>query len=321
MRVENFSASMQGSVQVQYSSMEGGLGDVRIFPATDATIALNNPTPTAMAFYELKATVLDAVTLKDCQVAGGDVAVSGDYELELPTPLSNRTSSTDIAWQVDGHSNDSFRVTLGESNATTLTEVPIYQLAMSMRSGAGQWLEAGTFLVANELPHYAAFLDPTREAFSGCAGQNLRKLQQILFERGAIAEELSLFSEVVQGMAESQTTRYFGDVCFGLDYRVVDLYPIDLVDQDGSLEVIIAAECLLRGSEFGSAVALWNPDSKEIIAQHVPIAEMYGQDLSGVGNEVWLDYLQPSPEGGSQSFRETIGLEGGNLVVLKRTPQ
>lgn len=320
-RIENVALTQEGRVKLRYSSMEGGAGSVASVPATAATITLNNPTDTAVAFFRLRASVLHAATLRDCGVAGGDIAVSGDYQLPLPDAKRGEDSYADIAWQVKGHTNDAFRITIGDADATTLTTLPMYHLALSMKSGDGEWLDAGTMVVANELPHYAAFLDPdSDEVYPNCAKKNRESVQAIASRTGRRSPELKVFTQVLDTVIKSGSFDEFGDLCPwpGAIPTVKDFEPADLMGDQTPL-VAFVAECKSGAVDHGTTVTLWSPDLGHVVAQYRPRAHMFQQGLTGFGRMLRFEFRELLTKYSTRYVREDLGFKGGRLVVLRRT--
>lgn len=317
-RVEEVTVTQQGTVELEYASFAEDEYEWRTSdPATLVTLSLNNPGSTAEAFFALEGTVLSATTLQDCTVAGGAIKVTGDYELPLPNARPGARNSIEIAWQVAGHKNDSFSVTLGNPNLTGLEQVPLYQLGLRLRKGDDTWLDAGTIVFANEFPHYGAFLNPANDVTGDCTPKNLNQLNGLLTKSGERSEALTLYTRVVNGIAD-EGSAYLGQFCPTSESQdISDIYPVDLVGDDNMSELAVVMRCMEtpKLSDAQSQIVVLHPDSFEPLYTYKPVHDMQLADLSSVGNRLQVRY-QTTQGTRVQGREDTLVVRGSKLVVL-----
>ena len=321
--VQDVAVSQQGEVGLVLTSIASTEFRQEVtWPATSVTFSLNNPQDTAVALYEIRATVLDAAVLRDCAVAGGDIQVTGDYQLPLPEAEVEATTSADIAWQVAGNQNDRLSVTLGNPHLTTLERIPLYHLDFELRTGEGTWLPAGTVVMANELPHFGAFFDAADEVFGGCAADNLAALDRFLEKPGERSPELALLAEAVTAINRDGASRYLGQDCPFGNQQVNDVYPADVIPNAVGLELAVAVECRKPDGfeNFGAIVELVSPAQPEAeLFTYVPIPQLRATDLTFVDGTLLLRYTETGDE--FVGVEEELAIVDGSLTVVERSEE
>ena len=318
-QIQDVAVTQRGAVDVAIGSVAESGTDTVSFPATDVVMSLNNSGTTAIAFYKLRARVLDAAVLQDCGIAGGAVTVSADYLLKLPEPQKGAARTIDIAWEVPGNSNDRLGVTLGESGST-LGNVPLYQLELELRRGDGTWIDAGRVVVANEIPHYAAFLKPDAEAVRGpdCPEKNRAELTRILSLEGERSAELTAYGGQLRRL-ESPPPEVVELCGKGATGSIRDIYPIEVVPGDGQLEIATALECTGSDGNVESIIFTREQDAETPLQTYRPSLRGFLMDITALDDSLRLSYVQLLDGGGGRSVEETVTLRNGRFEMIERS--
>lgn len=317
--VQDVAVSQQGVVDLVQSSIADDYRRELRTAATSVTFSLNNPQPTSVAFYQVRATVLDAAEVADCFVAAGPIQVTGDYQLRLPDAERGARTSVGIAWEVPGDANDRFRLTLGHPALTTLERVPFYHLEIELRTGDGTWLPAGRVVVVNELPHFGAFFDVSDDEGGRCAAENVAVMRAFLEKEGERSPELTLYAEAVKAINEGGVVDYLGPDCPLGTPTVNDVHPANLIRDSDDLEVAVVVECR-RADGFhnvGAIVEIVSPEQPDVaLATYSPLPELRATGLDVVDGALLLGYFQL--EGDTGGVEEELAVVGDTLALVAR---